>query len=93
MLLNPLGQDESSWAQTVEQASRGWWTVLVSGVLSVVAGMIILSIDWTVADLAIFVGAYLVFRGLVQMLNGPLGASRWATTWLPAPSASSRASS
>jgi uncharacterized membrane protein HdeD (DUF308 family) len=77
MLLSPLGQDENTWARTVERASRGWWTVLLSGAISVVAGMIILSIDWTVADLAVFVGAYLIFRGLVQMLNGPLSASLW----------------
>jgi Short repeat of unknown function (DUF308) len=52
--------------------------VLLSGVISVVAGVIILDIDWTVSDLAIFVGAYLIFRGLVQMFNGLLGRGLWA---------------
>jgi uncharacterized membrane protein HdeD (DUF308 family) len=78
MLMCPFLQDEAGWRSTAEQASRGWWTVLLSGMISVVAGVIILSIDWTVGDLAIFVGAYLIFRGLIQMLNGPLGGGMWA---------------
>jgi uncharacterized membrane protein HdeD (DUF308 family) len=77
MLLNPLVGDEASWRRTVEQASKGWWAVLLSGAISVVVGMVILSIDWTVADLAVFVGAYLIFRGLVQMLNALLGGASW----------------
>jgi hypothetical protein len=78
MLLNPFVVDGASWRRTVEQASKGWWAVLLSGAISVVAGMVILSIDWTVGDLAVFVGAYLIFRGLVQMLNSLLSGASWA---------------
>jgi uncharacterized membrane protein HdeD (DUF308 family) len=78
MLMSPFLQDDAGWRRTADQASRGWWIVLLSGIVSIVAGVIILDIDWTVSDLAIFVGAYLVFRGLVQMLNGVLGRGLWA---------------
>src|SRR5262249_14129908 len=77
MLMSPLLQDEASWRRGVEQASRGWWMVLLSGIISVAAGVIILDIDWTVGDLAVFVGAYLVFRGIIQGLNGLLGRGLW----------------
>jgi hypothetical protein len=73
MLMSPLLQDEASWRQSVEQASGNWWMVLLSGVISLVAGVIILDIDWTVSNLAIFVGAYLIFRGLLQAFNTVIG--------------------
>jgi uncharacterized membrane protein HdeD (DUF308 family) len=76
--MSPLLEDDAGWRRTVETASRGWWVVLLSGVVSVVAGVIILDIDWTVGDLAIFVGAYLIFRGVVQTFNGFLGRGLWA---------------
>ena len=75
MLLNPWSQDESLWQRTIDTASRAWWTILLMGIVSVIAGVIILSINWTVGDLALFVGAYLIFRGIVQILNGPLGGA------------------
>ena len=77
MLLSPLQQDETTWGRTVERASQGWWTVLLSGVLSLAGGVIILSIDWTVVSLAVFVGAYAIFRGLVQLVNGRLSGASW----------------
>lgn len=78
MLMSPFLVDEASWRRAVEQASRGWWMVLLSGLVSIVFGVIILDIDWTVSNLAIFVGAFLIFRGAVQMLNGVLGAGWWS---------------
>jgi len=51
--------------------------LLITGVLSIVAGGIILTIDWTVSDLAVFVGALLVFRGIFTMFSIPVdGALR-----------------
>src|ERR1700685_4307363 len=78
MLLNPLVKDEDVWNRIVERASKRWWALLFSGALSIAAGVIILSINWTLADLAVFLGAFLIFRGFVQMFNAPLGGSGWA---------------
>ena len=76
IVTNPLSP--SSWTKRqVDAVSRGWWVLLFTRVLSVVAGGIILAIDWTVSDLAVFVGALLVFRGIFVMFSVPLdGAVR-----------------
>jgi uncharacterized membrane protein HdeD (DUF308 family) len=52
----------------------------LSGVVSIVAGALILLIHWTVADLAVFLGALLIFRGIFTMFSFPLdGSARgWA---------------
>jgi uncharacterized membrane protein HdeD (DUF308 family) len=75
VFLNPMTKDEGGWNRIVERASQRWGAVLFSGVLSVAAGVIILSINWTLADLAVFLGAYLIFRGFVQIFSAPLGGS------------------
>lgn len=77
MLLNPMTNDESVWNRIVQRASQRWWSVVMSGLLSVVVGVIILSIDWTLDDLAVFLGAYLIFRGLVQFFSAVLGGNGW----------------
>jgi uncharacterized membrane protein HdeD (DUF308 family) len=71
-------KDHDAWDRMIERASKRWWSVLFSGVLSSAAGILILSINWTLADLAVFLGAFLVFRGFVQVFNAPLGGSGWA---------------
>ncbi len=53
--------------------------LLVTGILSVVAGGIITFTDWTVSDLVVFVGALLVFRGFFTLFSVPVDGS--ARTW------------
>ena len=67
-----------SWTRAqIENVSRGWWVVLLTGVISVVIGGLVLSIDWTVSDLAVFLGALLLFRGIFMMFSVPVdGAGR-----------------
>jgi uncharacterized membrane protein HdeD (DUF308 family) len=67
-----------SWTRAqIENVSRGWWVLLLTGVISVVIGGLVLSIDWTVSDLAVFLGALLVFRGIFMMFSVPVdGAGR-----------------
>jgi uncharacterized membrane protein HdeD (DUF308 family) len=76
IITNPFGP--SSWTKRqVDAVSGGWWVLLLTGILSVVAGGIILAINWTVSDLAVFVGALLVVRGIFMMFSVPLdGAVR-----------------
>ncbi|MCU1428777.1 MAG: hypothetical protein JWL83_2777 [Actinomycetia bacterium] len=76
IVTNPLS---ATWwtRQQIDDVSRGWWVVLITGIISVVAGSIIVFTDWTVGDLAVFVGAVLVFRGLVTTFSVPIdGAVR-----------------
>ena len=59
----------------VQAVSRRWWVLLWIGILSVVAGGIILVTDWSVGDLAVFVGALFVFRGFMTMFSVPVDGS------------------
>lgn len=64
-------------AYDLERASSSWWVLLINGFVTAVAGGVILFADWTLADLAIFIGALLVFRGLFDMFSVPVdGSSR-----------------
>ena len=62
-------------AYDLDRASRSWWVLLVNGIVTVVAGGIILFTDWKLSDLAVFVGALLVFRGLFDMFSVPVDGS------------------
>lgn len=64
-------------AADVERASRGWWVLALGGVISVVAGTIIVFTDWKLSDLAAFIGAVFVIKGIFTMFSIPLdGSSR-----------------
>jgi len=79
LVSNPFVQ--RPWARDViKSVSSRWWTLFLSGVVSIVAGALILLIHWTVADLAVFLGALLIFRGISTMFSFPLdGSARgWA---------------
>ena len=62
-------------AQELAAISRRWWTLLVIGVATIVAGTIILYTDWSLSDLAVFVGALLVFRGFMTLFSLPVDGS------------------
>ncbi len=65
-----------SWTRSqVEIVSRGWWVLLVSGIVSIVAGGIIAFADWTVGDLAVFIGTLLIIRGLFTTFSFPVDGS------------------
>jgi uncharacterized membrane protein HdeD (DUF308 family) len=64
-------------AYDLDRASRGWWVLLLNGIITAVAGGIILSTDWKLSDLAVFIGALLVFRGLLDMFTAPVDGASW----------------
>ena len=69
-----------SWTRAqVEIVSRGWWVLLASGIVSIVAGGIIAFADWTVGDLVVFIGALLIVRGLFTTFSVPVDGS--LRTW------------
>lgn len=68
--------------QRLERFRSSWWVLLLNGIISVAAGIIILSINWTLPLLAYFIGAVLIIRGILQSFSPPFaGSSRgWNIT-------------
>ena len=56
-------------AYDLDRAARGWWVLLANGIITVLAGGIILFTDWKLSDLVVFVGAVLVFVGPKRFLG------------------------
>jgi uncharacterized membrane protein HdeD (DUF308 family) len=77
MLMTPFAS-RAVRSQIAPMLRRSWWVLLLSGLVSLAAGVIVLSIDWTIDDLAVFIGALLIFRGAFDILTPPLldGGSR-----------------
>jgi uncharacterized membrane protein HdeD (DUF308 family) len=74
LVTNPFSP--GTWTRDqIDNVSRNWWVLLVTGIVGVVAGGIILFTDWSVSDLAAFIGAVLLFRGIFTMFSVPLDGS------------------
>ena len=57
-----------------EGIARNWSLLLLNGLLLIVAGALIFSIDWTIRDLATFIGALFIVQGAVEALTTGIGA-------------------
>ena len=57
-----------------ERVARNWLLLLLNGALLVVAGIVIFSIDWTVRELATFIGALFIVQGVVEALTTGIDA-------------------
>jgi uncharacterized membrane protein HdeD (DUF308 family) len=55
--------------EAAERVASNWWRVLLNGMLLVVAGVLIFSIDWSVRSLATFIGALFIFEGVSMSLT------------------------
>lgn len=77
--MNPLSASEAFDRDTADTLARGWWIGLVAGLISIVFGILVLTIDWSVESLAIFVGALFILEGIAWVLGRPLDGS--ARTW------------
>ena len=71
IVINPMAP-RSLARETMSTLSTAWWVSLVNGIIGLVAGGFILSIHWTVSDLAVFIGVFFVVRGIVTMTKLPL---------------------
>src|SRR3954467_10796558 len=49
--------------------ARNWSTLLLNGLLLIVAGVLIFSINWTRSSLSTFLGFLFIFQGLTYMLT------------------------
>src|ERR1044072_1990200 len=46
-----------------KQIARNWWLLLLNGLLLIVAGVLIFSIDWSIRSLATFIGVLFIVEG------------------------------
>ncbi len=77
MLLSPVPETDALSRDDVVAISKTWWVFLIMGTLSVIAGVILMEIDWTLKNVAYFVGAIFVVRGLFDLATRPVdGAPR-----------------
>jgi uncharacterized membrane protein HdeD (DUF308 family) len=60
--------------EAAERVARNWSLLLLNGLLLIVAGVLIFSIDWSVRSLATFIGALFVFEGLSMALTSGIDA-------------------
>ena len=76
MIVTSPIDDLRSWTRAQAQAvSKGWWVLLLTGVVSILAGGIIVFINWSVDDLVVFVGTLLIIRGAMTMFSVPVDGS------------------
>lgn len=54
--------------ELAERLARNWWVLLVDGMLLVLAGVLIFSIDWSVRSLSIFIGVLFIMQGVSTAL-------------------------
>src|SRR5262245_42374823 len=74
LVINPNTQ--RSWVRnSVRAVSSNWWLLLVNGIIGVVAGGLILAINWTIAGLAVFIGVLLLIRGIFTTFSLPLNST------------------
>jgi uncharacterized membrane protein HdeD (DUF308 family) len=57
-----------------ERLARNWWMLLLNGLLLVVAGVLIFSIDWSIRSLATFIGALFIAEGVARGLTSGIDA-------------------
>jgi uncharacterized membrane protein HdeD (DUF308 family) len=56
--------DQKLTRAAAQQLSRNWPVLLLNGALLIVAGILIFSIDWTVSELATFIGALFIVEAV-----------------------------
>jgi uncharacterized membrane protein HdeD (DUF308 family) len=57
-----------------ERVARNWPLLLLNGALLIVAGVLIFSIQWTVRELATFIGALFILQGVMEALTTGIDA-------------------
>ncbi len=79
IVTSPIDEFRAWTKAQTEAVSKGWWVLLLTGVVSIVGGCIIVFINWTVDDLVVFVGTLLIARGAFTMFSIPIDGS--LRTW------------
>lgn len=79
MLLNPVSDRDVFEVDEAEQVAKDWWLYLLSGLVSLVFGALILSVDWSVDGLAAFVGTLFIIQGAAWAITRPLDGGTRST--------------
>lgn len=72
MLLNPVSSKVDFGLAEAEALAATWWIYLLAGIVSLVFGAIILSVDWGVESLAAFIGTLFIIQGVAWLITRPL---------------------
>ena len=76
MIVTSPIDEVTTWTRSqIVAVSKGWWVLLLTGLVSILAGGIIVFNEWTVDDLVFFVGALLIIRGALTMFSVPVDGS------------------
>jgi uncharacterized membrane protein HdeD (DUF308 family) len=57
-----------------QRVARNWSLLLLNGAFLVVAGILVFSIDWTIRELATFIGVLFILQGAVEALTTGIDA-------------------
>lgn len=79
MVMDPLAEGTALNREAALRLSRNWGWVLALGIVSIIAGLFVLTYPWVIASLAIFFGAVLIVRGIALALSPSLSSGR--RTW------------
>src|SRR6516162_11450463 len=60
--------------EAAESVAHNWYRLLVNGLLLIVAGVLIFTIDWSVRSLATFLGALFILEGVAMALTTGIDA-------------------
>jgi uncharacterized membrane protein HdeD (DUF308 family) len=57
-----------------QRIASNWWKLLLSGLVTIVAGVLIFSINWSVSSLATFLGVVFIVQGIAYTLTSGIDA-------------------
>jgi uncharacterized membrane protein HdeD (DUF308 family) len=57
---------------TAEALSKQWWILLLAGIFSAVVGIVILTVQWTLSDLAVVVSIFFIVNGVFRAATPPV---------------------
>jgi uncharacterized membrane protein HdeD (DUF308 family) len=60
--------------EAAQRVADNWWRLLLNGLVLIVAGVLIFSIDWSIRSLATFIGALFILQGVTYALTTGIDA-------------------
>lgn len=77
MLLSPINDRTEFGQRDAEEVARAWPIFVLYGLFSLVFGVLILTVDWSVDSLSLFIGILFIVQGTGWLITRPLdGGSR-----------------